>query len=109
MPVRSTKLASIKPPANVVTQAFVVPAGMTYLVKDILVQNAGGASEIATVALQDPGGLIVDVIAGFVVSAGLNSEWSGWVALNPGDQLTVKASVGNLTFWVSGTKLPGIA
>jgi hypothetical protein len=102
-------LASAKPAAAVSTSLFTVPAGQTYLVKSIMGNDPGPAGDTVSVWAQDVAGVAVNFVEGLVLAVGARFEWDGWVALNPGEQLFVYAVNGNTGFWISGTKLPGIA
>ena len=109
MPTRSTKLAALTEAAGGVTDAFTVPPGYTYLVKEVLVVANGGAPTTVLVRGLDAGGIAGYLIHGKALAINENVEWDGWMALNPGDKLQVQSVGGLSSFWVSGTKLPGIA
>lgn len=109
MPTRSTKLASIKPGVATYTTLLTVPDGQTYLVKDVGVANNGGVADTIYVQGLDATGVAGPLIWNTSVPANSAIHWQGWVALNPGDKLLVYSLTGNSHFWISGTKLPGIA
>jgi len=110
MATRSTKLATAKPAAAVATLVLTVPAGYTYLAKSIFAYNAGGVNDNVFVWAGDPVTLVTAYILDqFNLAAGGKAEWEGWLTLNPGDTLYVYSQAGISHFWISGSKLPGIA
>jgi hypothetical protein len=109
VPTRSTRLASLIPAPGVATSALTVPAGMTYLIKDVLVSNFAGAGDTVDVYAQDGAGVQGRLFMNQAVPTITRAEWSGFVALNAGDQLFVRSVQGSTHFWVSGTKLVGVA
>jgi len=107
--VRTAKLGVVTPLAATWVNVCTVPSGQTFLVKDIRWINAGGATDTLSIRARTPGGLQVQLIYALSVGASTTGFWTGWVALVPSDVLEVFASLGTSTFWVSGTKLQGVA
>jgi hypothetical protein len=109
MPTRSATLAVVTPPANTLTTLLTVPAGMTYIVKSAHLYSTGGAADTVYLFAQRPGPLFGMMLDGAVVAAGGTLEWSGWLVLAPADTLVAQSVQGGTHFWVSGTKLTGVA
>jgi hypothetical protein len=109
MATRTTKLAALSPAAGLNVNAFTVPAGFTYLVKSVIVYNRRGGTDTVQVYLNDPGNFVGVLVPSQVLASQARLEYVGLVALNPGDSLIVSSSNANSDFWVSGTKLVGVA
>ena len=96
--------------ANVYT-LFTVPAGMTYIVKDVMIQNQTAGVLKVIVWLQDAGDTVEGVIQELSMAARQVVHWQGWGAAGPGDKMTVFIDVATpgANVWASGAKLPGVA
>lgn len=84
------------------------PPGITYLVKGIQVLNANTASATVNIVIIRPGGATVYLFQK-TVQAGARDGAVGWDVMEPGDTLYFVASVGSVSFWVSGSRLQGVA
>lgn len=109
MPVRVSKLGSVIPASNVQTTLFTVPAGFTYLVKDVIIVNTSGVADTASAWAQDAGGTRGATIYNASLASGGRTELQTLIAMGPGDTFIVFSNAGPSSFWVSGTKLPGVA
>jgi len=109
VPTRSAKLFSVHPLAGVGTNAVAVPAGYTYIVKSATVFNTGGVADTIYVQGVDPVVNIAPFWQAYVLPAGAFVRWDGWVVLAPADYILVLSTTGASLFWMSGTKLLGVA
>jgi hypothetical protein len=107
MTVRSQRLLSYTSSAAGQSANFVCPAGYITLVKYAAFWNIGGAS--TEVLLETTTASGADTIRVFdqVLANNANAQWSGWVALNPGDYFYVSAGASGVRAWVSGAILAG--
>lgn len=109
MATRTTKIASIKPAASVNTNVLTVAAGYTWILKSVVVFNNAGVADTVYAVPSDAAGNPANIIYGVVVAAGARVEWNGWLVLVPTDQVAVLSVNGTSIFWLSGTKLAGVA
>lgn len=108
MAVRTTHLAvATSNPGATTNVIYTCPAGVTAILKWIQVSTSAGS----------PGQGIFAVRSGGITVRLLDRPWGSaeilslatWIVLEPGDQLTVFVSSGELKFWFSGTELAGVA
>jgi hypothetical protein len=109
MPTRSTKFGSFVPTAGVWFPVLTVPAGMTYLVKSVVIRNNSAFTAIVNVRAGDPGGARGAMVYNRSILTVQGFEWNGWVALNAGDTLEAMSDQNFVDFWISGAKLVGTA
>lgn len=90
---------------------FTVPAGMTYIVKDVAIQNQSGITTKVVVWIQNPGDTIECVLQERDMPAREIQHLQGWWAAGPGDQFIVDVNaaggVAGVNVWASGAALPG--
>jgi hypothetical protein len=109
MATRTAKLASAKPGAGSFTTVATVPSATTYIVKSLLIfQNSGVTADVRAYA-SDATNVFAYLFFNQSVPSGTRQEWEGFLVLAPGDTLTVFSSQTNVSFWFSGSKLPGVA
>jgi hypothetical protein len=109
MSVRSAVLAIGKPAAATYTVLGTVPAGQTWILKSIVVLNRGAVADTVTVQGAHAGAIAANLLNAAVLAAGASVAQDSWLVLQPGDILAVYATAGVSDFWVSGTKLSGVA
>lgn len=102
-------MATAFPAAGVPTTMLTVPAGQTYLVKSVFVLNNSGAADAVQCWALDPAVTVVGYFVLVTLAATTKIEWEGFLAMNPGDKLNCQSQNGVSHFWVSGTKLVGVA
>lgn len=109
MVVRTAVLGRVSVSDILTHVLFTVPAGQTWIVKDVVVTNNDGAGLSAVVSAVDSTGLIGSVIFSPTIAAGVQAELTTYQVLGPGDKLQVFASAQPYIVWVSGSKLAGVA
>jgi len=108
MPVRTLQLGTgTSSPANALHTLYTCPAGRTAILKDFRLYSDGGCSR--GVLLCEPSGaagvsLYDDAIGATSVIVG-----SGFVVLEPGDELQVYSEGGTFLALLSGSELDGVA
>jgi hypothetical protein len=94
---------------NQVQVVLTVPADNTLVLKHVAVWNDSPTGGTFGLYAQTPDGDVhANLISADVPGAG-GLEWTGWIALNPGDQITVYTAVAGVHLWASGAVLPGQA
>ena len=89
--------------------SFTVPANETWLVKSIYGYSGAGTAGRVLFHFSVAGGPNTAWFA-LATSSQQAFRWDGWIAFDPGSRLVIQnVSDGNLTFYVSGSKLPGAA
>jgi len=107
MPVRSARLGvGNTDPANVEHVLVSCPPGRTLLVKDIRLE-CNGAVPFGGLFLVS-GARRVSVFFGSFTTSEIRSS-TGFIVLEPGDEIRIFADAGRLSFWVSGAELEGVA
>lgn len=109
MPIRSSALAKFNSGSGGTFTLFTVPAGQTYIVKEVRLLNWNAAGETFSVYAFDPASGSIGSIYDGTLAAYAHDSVTCWTVLGPGDQLQFVAAVSNQRVWVSGTKLPGFA
>lgn len=106
MPVRSATLAHGTVSAAGYHGLFVVPAGWTFLVKDVRIANLGGApTALRFWAALAGRSTLVGV---FEAEAGKVTGQAPWLALTAGTDLSAQLLTAVATsLWISGSQLPG--
>lgn len=84
------------------------PVGYTLILKDIRWLNANPAAQNLAVRVFRSGVQYLYLVYGSQQS-GAPGFWSGWVILEPGDQLGSSTNAGPFPIWASGTVLAGEA
>lgn len=106
MAVRSANLAVGTKSGAGITTVATVPAGETWIIKDIRTYASGGAVRALVGAAR--GGLLVPISDGSLPNAGSRGV-ECWVVLEPGDEIQVFSNSTTFDFWVSGAMLSGVA
>jgi hypothetical protein len=109
MTVRSAVLATGRNNFGGVMTLATVPAGETWIIKDVHIRDFTGASNSFNVNLYNPTTFVRNDL---IYVAGVTQEfatWAGWVVAEPGDLLQLGCFNGLVTTWISGTKLIGVA
>lgn len=109
MPVRTANLGRLQGNVNGWAILCTVPAGQTFLVKEVRYHNSGGTTDTITIALVTPSIVIYALLNASSLAAGGVGSVLGWIAMAPGDTLQVFSTTGGTRFWASGTKLDGVA
>jgi hypothetical protein len=110
MATRTSKLGTALPGAGASVTVFTVPAGQTYIVKEVLAYNRDTvADNVQAYALQPSPNTVALTINNASLGSHLSDRWDGFLVLLPGDQFVVTSASGHSNFWVSGSKLPGTA
>jgi len=110
LPVRSKRLAYGATSPTALTNKYTVPSGHTTIVKGVTVVNGSSAGSYFVVAAVIGGGTAVSVFACGNMSANavvLSSEL--WHVLEAGDVLQVVGAHSDITFYISGAELDGVA
>lgn len=109
MTVRTSTLARVKVVNATPVTAFTVPTGQTWILKNILATNNAAAAQVVQASVFNSGAVFgVDVI-NQSVNAGITIERILQVVMQPGDNLLLAVATGNVVYWISGTKLLGVA
>ena len=110
MTVRSAVLGRIQvPTANVFFTIGTVPAGQTWLLKQL---NFVGGSATAANVIVDAADQTATLFARWIpapIAFGKAAEISTSLVLVPGDFIRVQSDQVGTWFWVSGSKLSGVA
>ena len=108
MAIRSTRLgARVVTVANSWQLLGTVPAGETWIIKSIVVQNVTVSVAVAQVRLNDA---VLGVPVRFVqqtIGADGTFLWSDWVVAPSGVLVEAFADQQPMRYWVSGTALQG--
>lgn len=91
------------------TRLLTVPPGMTLLLKSVEQYNGSAAAAQLQLVVTSIDGVVNAVLSNVQLAANSSASWAGWIALNPGDSVSVYAGAPGLDFWASGALLPGSA
>lgn len=105
--VRSARLAAGNAPAGTTT-LFTVPAGKTFIVKDIRAANTSGANTNFIITATS-GTNFCWLLQGVAAVNQTYSVTPTFLVLEPGDQLLLFTSAQPMQFWISGAELLGVA
>lgn len=105
MTVRSTRLGFGQIASGAFHSIYTCPAGWRTIVKSVNVDNSGGAATNVTILAQNASGSTNANLALLSLTNNTAYLWSGWVVLNPADQLFLYSSAAALDYWASGTLL----
>lgn len=86
-----------------------VPAGETWIVKDIRVLNVNAGPASAIISVTGVGNVDGTWLINKTLAGVSYDGMSCWVVMEPGDYLVYASDQGLVRFWVSGAKLVGIA
>jgi len=89
-------------PASVYT----VAAATVFLLKDVHVTGTAGSSNAVHPYLSASGSGGSQRLPDIPLDSNGLGSWSGWLAMNAGDQLYFGAVTGGVQYWVSGAVLP---
>lgn len=110
MPTRTAVLARFVTSGSPTQTAVVtVPAGFTYIVKQINISNFTAVLQNAVVFPTDATFTFGGRIISQTIPASSILQYIGALVLGPGDQLIYRYDVDGVYLWVSGTKLAGVA
>jgi len=109
VPTRTAKLYAGGPAAGAFVTAINVPAGKTYIVKAIAAYNTALVADNITIGATGPGGAIRYWFNNTPLAALTAFDWAGFFVMAPGDLMLVYSLGGVTAFWLSGTKLDGVA
>jgi hypothetical protein len=107
MTVRSQALIVADIAAASSSPAFVCPQGYITLVKSAYYQNVNATAATAQIILNSSAAGFSFAAVNTAVSATSSNAWTGWIALNPGDSISVLVEGASLAMWVSGAVLYG--
>jgi hypothetical protein len=84
-------------------------AGLTLLLKEVLLTNVGAPTVHTLLYLARTGTLAFPFLAATDLTPLTAYAWSGWTVLMPSDELVLNLDLDTtLEFWVSGTALHGV-
>jgi hypothetical protein len=109
VPTRSTVLFRGIVAAGGPHVLFTVPAGQTWIIKDVESQDLLVGNTFFTYEFLDPTGVVVGFINNSVNANGFASNGFLWVVANAGDKVQLRGAVNPLSVWMSGAKLLGVA
>lgn len=110
MTTRSAVLGHFQSTVSVLSgNVFTVPAGQTWIVKSVVTLNGNGSSSAAVVSVSTTPTAMGVYLVNKTLAGVTADYWEGWVVMVPGDVLAVLAGLDNVRFWISGTKLIGVA
>ena len=109
MTIRTAVLASTSFNAGVTVTLFTVPAGQTWIVKDVLVHNWAAGNNQIRVRMVDPVSLTYLYLIDVPATDPGRKEWQGWMTLVAGQYMDVWSPNNAGYIWVAGSKLSGIA
>jgi hypothetical protein len=107
--VRTAKLVCVGSTASQFLTLATVPAGETWIVKEIVLGNNTGTSGIGIVNALKPGVAIVNLLSATIAAFSSAQSTGRFFVLEPGDQLQSNTPGVNWNVWVAGTKLLGVA
>lgn len=108
-PIRSAVLGAGSLPVGTGQRTVLtVPAGITYILKDCLVMNTNATAQLCLVQVQRAGVQPMAVVIQSLTQNQTVHVLAGTV-LVAGDQLVVACSLGGMNYWLSGTRLTGVA
>lgn len=81
---------------------YTVPAGTKSILRDVEIYAAGGASASAVFELTLPGVGSIGVVGTGVLASQASRQWTGTIALDPGDQLLIVNTSGVIHCVASG-------
>lgn len=84
-----------------------VPSTDTWILKSVFVWNQSGNPAGVTVYVTDSGQSVIAVLLNATLQNQNTENWSGWLALAPGDTVRLTTLQANISVWVSGADLPG--
>jgi hypothetical protein len=84
-----------------------VPSTDSWIIKDVVVFNSGGAPVVVDVFAGNPAFTIFGILFSQSVAAGGFGFTSRWFAMGPSDTITVTPRAAGIHVWVSGADLPG--
>lgn len=109
MALRTAKLGALQGGVGSWSIVCTVPAGQTYIVKDIRYYNTLGSTDTVTIALVTTGAVTYPLVGNQSLGANAANSWQGWAVLGPGETLQAFSTTGGTRFWASGAKLDGVA
>lgn len=109
MSVRTAVLAAVKVSVAGNFAVLTVPAGETWILKSMYLNNFAVATNTVSIFVTRPStGIAVNIVVK-TFSSGEIFTWDGWMVLAPGDQILGNASATIFQAWVSGSRLIGLA
>lgn len=109
MPIRTAQFFSGVVAGAGNNTIFTVPAGVTWLLKNVRLTNNSNVGELTACLINPATGGFVDLIDGVTLGAQQSVEWAGFVVMLAGDRLRIFSANGTTSGWISGTKMPGVA
>jgi len=86
-----------------------VPAGETWIVKDVQLLSAGPTSALVQVYGSAPAGTSFVIIRSVTLAGNAGDSSPHWVVLNEGDTFDALSDHEAIWVWISGSRLNGIA
>lgn len=105
MTVRNARVASGQIADANAHVLYSVPAGFVLLLKSIQAYNQTSVQADLVVGLYDLSTPVV-WLPHIQMPPGSGATWSGWIAMNGGDQLYATATSQPLVYWIGGALLP---
>jgi len=103
---RSSRLWAETQVGKIQPALYTVPDGLTVILKTIYVSTAGTGPSSVSFFIYRPS----PTAQVFIFSADLQpyapASWSGWVVLEPADQVYLLLDTGTVNSWGSGASLP---
>jgi hypothetical protein len=107
--VRSAVLGAVVTTAGQTTQLMRIPAGMTAIIKSVVVNNkAGAVAAFYFQVVKSDGSVQVEPINQNIESVAAAVTWSSWMVALQNDVLQVYSDQSGVHVWVSGTLLEGV-
>jgi len=103
---RSTAILRYVASASTYTAVYTVPQGTVVLVKDSRVHVTTSVSLTWSIWASHPANGAVASIGKATTTADQDWVLSGWLVLEPGDEIFVSVTGGPVYFWMSGALLP---
>lgn len=103
--VRSQRLNSFTSPDTNFHKLWTSPAGMVTLFKGLHIFSPAATGTVVQVFLGSPAG--TQNVLSKAFNSGESFTLQPWIAMNPGDWITVSANAAGVQYWLSGAVLLG--
>ena len=88
------------------TYVYTVPTGKNLILKDVRLENWSGGTNTMTIYVIDQVSTAAILLLAATSPATDVTDWSGWIVLNPGDNIRIGNSGEPTHYWLSGALLP---
>lgn len=104
--IRNARVASGSISVPGYTIVYTVPANTVLLLKHFTIHLFDNAAQIQQVLLTPSDAPNSLVVAAQSIAAQSYWTWSGWIALNAGDEIQINMAGAGIRYWFSGALLP---